>query len=61
MDDVATLRHFYNETVLAFKEMRAKAREQRLVPPSYPGMVEKMQALVERLSTAGPMIRRQGS
>src|SRR5229473_5433676 len=30
-EDVATLRHFYNETVLAFKEMRAKARERRLV------------------------------
>ncbi len=60
-EDVATLRHFYNETVLAFKEMRAKAREQRLVPPSYPAMIETMQALVERLSAAGPMIRRQGS
>jgi hypothetical protein len=52
LKDVATVRRFYNGTVLAFKEMRAKARAQREAPPSYPPMVEEMQALVERLSAA---------
>ncbi len=49
LQDIATLRRFYNGTVLAFKEMRAKARAQREAPPAYPPMVEEMQALVERL------------
>jgi len=49
LEDVATVRRFYNGTVLAFKEMRAKARAQREAPPAYPPMVEEMQALVERL------------
>src|SRR6266851_2563590 len=49
LEDVATMRQFYNGTVLAFKEMRAKARAQREAPPAYPPMVEEMQALVERL------------
>src|SRR5712692_9294601 len=48
-EDLATVRRFYNGTVLAFKEMRAKARAQREAPPAYPPMVEEMQALVERL------------
>ena len=61
LEEIATLRHFYNATVLAFKEMRAKARVQGEAPPSYPAMIENMQALVERLSASGPMIRRQGS
>jgi hypothetical protein len=51
--DVATIRRFYNETILAFKEMRAKARAQREAPPTYPPTVEDMQALVERLSATG--------
>jgi len=50
LEEIATVRRFYNGTVLAFKEMRAKARAQREAPPSYPPMVEEMQALVERLS-----------
>ena len=49
LEDIATLRRFYNGTVLAFKEMRAKARAQREAPPAYPPMVEEMQTLVERL------------
>ncbi len=52
LEEIATVRRFYNGTVLAFKEMRAKARAQREAPPSYPPMVEEMQALVERLSAA---------
>jgi hypothetical protein len=52
-EDIATVRHFYNATVLAFKEMRAKARARREAPPDYPAMVEEMQALVERLQAAG--------
>ncbi len=51
--EIATVRRFYNGTVLAFKEMRAKARAQREAPPSYPPLVEEMQALVERLSAPG--------
>jgi len=52
VDEITTVRRFYNGTVLAFKEMRAKARAQREVPPAYPPMVEEMQALVERLQAA---------
>jgi protein involved in plasmid replication-relaxation len=52
LEEIATVRRFYNGTVLAFKEMRAKARSQSEAPPSYPPMVEEMQALVERLSAA---------
>jgi hypothetical protein len=37
---------------LAFKEMRAKARARKEVPPAYPPMVEEMQALLERLQAA---------
>jgi len=51
-EDVATVRRFYNATVLAFKELRAKARARRERPPDYPAMVEEMQALVERLQAA---------
>ena len=51
-EEVDTVRRFYNGTVLAFKEMRAKARAREEVPPAYPPMVEEMQALVERLQTA---------
>jgi len=50
--DISTVRRFYNGTVLAFKEMRAKARARKEVPPAYPPMVEEMQALVERLQAA---------
>src|SRR5713101_7639687 len=53
LEEIATMRRFYNGTVLAFKEMRAKARAQREAPPSYPPMVEEMQTLVERLTAAG--------
>ncbi len=42
LEDLATVRRFYNGTVLAFKEMRAKARAQRETPPAYPPMVEEM-------------------
>jgi signal transduction histidine kinase len=35
------VRRFYNGTVLAFKEMRAKARAHREPPPDYPAMVEE--------------------
>src|SRR5713226_6814977 len=49
LEDIATMRRFYNGTVLAFKEMRAKARAQGEAPPAYPPMVEDMQTLVERL------------
>jgi hypothetical protein len=52
IDEVATVRRFYNGTVLAFKEMRAKARARKEVPPAYPPMVEEMQALLERLQAA---------
>jgi hypothetical protein len=52
-EDIATARTFYNATVLAFKELRAKARARREPPPDYPAMVEEMQALVERLQAAG--------
>jgi len=52
-EDIATVRRFYNATVLAFKEMRVKARARREPPPNYPAMVEEMQALVERLQAAG--------
>jgi hypothetical protein len=52
LEEIATVRRFYNGTVLAFKEMRAKARARREAPPAYPPMVEQMQALVERLQTA---------
>lgn len=48
-NEVETVRRFYNGTVLAFKEMRSKARARKEVPPAYPPMVEEMQALVERL------------
>jgi len=51
-EEIATVRRFYNATVLAFKEMRAKARARREPPPNYPAMVEEMQALVERLQAA---------
>jgi hypothetical protein len=53
LEEIATVRRFYNGTVLAFKEMRAKARAHREAPPSYPPMVEEMQVLMERLSAPG--------
>jgi len=49
LEEIATVRRFYNATVLAFKAMRAKARARSEAPPAYPAMVEEMQALVERL------------
>jgi hypothetical protein len=52
-EEIATVRRFYNGTVIAFKELRAKARARREPPPDYPAMVEEMQALVERLQAAG--------
>ena len=52
-EDVGTVRRFYNATVLAFKELRARARARKEPPPNYPAMIEEMQALVERLQSAG--------
>ena len=52
-EDIATARTFYNATVLAFKELRARARARKEPPPNYPAMIEEMQALVERLQAAG--------
>jgi hypothetical protein len=59
--DVATVRRFYNATVLAFKEMRAKSRARKEPVPDYPAMVEEMQTLVERLHAADWMSRRHCS
>jgi len=50
--EIATMRRFYNATVLAFKEIRAKARTRQEAPPDYPAMVEEMKALVDRLQAA---------
>ena len=52
LEEIATVRRFYNATVLAFKDMRAKARARGEAPPGYPPIVEQMQALVERLQAA---------
>jgi hypothetical protein len=52
-EDVTALRRFYNSVVITLKAARAKARDRNEVPPDYPPHTKDVQALIERLQSAG--------
>src|SRR6266852_2957827 len=52
-EDLTALRRFYNGVVITLKAARAKARDRNEVPPDYPPHTKDVQALIERLQSAG--------
>ena len=49
--DAALLKQFYNEAIMALKEVRAAARARNVHPPAYPESAQRMLELVQRLES----------